>query len=53
MHRVERKCDKTGDILVGLYNFSKTFLAKDEELTVSSALNMQLHNFALLNKRAL
>ena len=37
MQHIERKCDRTNDILVGLYNFKKEFLTTDEELTVINA----------------
>jgi hypothetical protein len=37
MQRIEKKCDRTDDILVGLYNFKNEFLATDEELTDISA----------------
>ena len=37
MQRIERKCDRTDDILVGLYSFKEEFLATDEELTVINA----------------
>ena len=38
MQRTQRKCDRTEDILNGLYNFKKEFLATDVELTDISAL---------------
>jgi len=40
MHRIERKCDRTADTLVGFYNFRKEFLATDEEFTVISAFQL-------------
>jgi len=34
---MEGKRDRTDDILVGLFNFKKAFLATNEELPVTSA----------------